>query len=425
MISHAIESFVLNLVCSREWTESIANAFVKDTLVSKYARMMREFEPFNGMPRDLLSSQHVIKAELGDYTHRLARHRGIVSKLLLEQPNLILPYLALLTCHEHDSDIEPVQWVQHQLRKLGGTPRVWRCILKSDGRLFIHALNQFGHPLLAIIWVIALIERCEANGPISPRFVRALAPLATWANEHRTSPDFHLEKYRGIDNPLSAARLDPIVLAARPLWRHLCNQFASKTDTAGVFPPKASIPQIEVVYIWLEKNHINAQKMVGMRSWEELLRKADKAVRNSYFQLFKVPDWWVSSGPIEQLNSEFRIDPLVNQYELSVHGALMRNCMRDHLVKETASAHMYLCAFQIDSDRPFAMIELVQLENSWRLVQIRGPANRDLEGKLRKRILTASKHVAKQMRRIDISNSVQLDGIQVQMFSEDQDLHNN
>ena len=415
MISNAIEAESLSLVASKDWTADIAGKFFINSLIRRCASLMHRYAPEHNMPRSLQQQEQDGEPHLGDYAYRLICHREVLSKLLREQPNLLQPYLALLTCVEHGRGTEPVQWVQQQLRKLGGTPRVWRCILKSDERLFAPALKQFGHPLLALTWAIALLERCETSGPFSHRFVRAFAPHAVWAMDHRISPYGNIEKYSGVENPQLSARQDPIVLAARSLWRHLNIEFRDRSDLSAAYPSKTQSGQIEILEAWFANNPANGQYLLGKHSWPQLYEKANQAIGASVSTRRNEANWWFSEKDIEQIDGEFYVLPLVNAYELAVQGRLMRNCMRDTRYEEKGSPHMFLCAFPTGSDKAFAMIELVWCDHFWRLVQIAGPANRSIERKRRKRIINAAKHVAAQMRsptrstETDLGNQIQLD----------------
>ncbi|MHB1201351.1 MAG: hypothetical protein ACYCZ6_17735, partial [Polaromonas sp.] len=280
------------------------------------------------------------------------------------------------------------------------TPRVWRAILKSDRRLFSVPLNHFGHPLLALTWIIALIERCETSGPVSPRFVLALAERAVWAKEQRAREHGENVCYPGHAIAQQQSRDDGIVIAARPLWRHLEDQFQSHAATTGFYPRKSSLQEISNVDQWLSKEGTVARSLVGKKSWAVLLRQADRALRAGYTHLLSHPDWWAPVQPLEQPESELRVVPLVNAYNLAVQGDLMRNCMREQRILPKPNLPMFLSVFRADADQAIAMVELFCGAGVWHLHQAAGPANREIERVLRKRIVNAAKHVAKQMRRL-------------------------
>jgi hypothetical protein len=403
MISHAIETKTLSLVCARAWTLSIAKAFVADIFINQCVRKMYQYMPANSLPASFGAALLQERPELADCAYQLECRRDVLVKLTSEQPNLLQPYLALLTCVEHGDHTEPVQWVQQQLRELGCTPRVWRAILKSDRRLFSVPLNSFGHPLLALTWVIALIERCETTGPVSPRFIKTLAERAVWAKERRAREQGEKICYPGHTVARQQSRDDGIVIAARPLWWHLQGQFESHATSTGFYPRKSSLQEIANIDQWLSKEGSAARSLVGKKSWAVLLPQADRALRAGYTHLHSHPEWWVPAQPLEQPDSELRVVPLVNAYNLAVQGDLMRNCMREQRIVLTQNMPMFLSVFRTDSEQAIAMVELFCGGGVWHLHQAAGPANREIERVLRKRIVNAAKHIAKQMRRLPSS----------------------
>ncbi len=402
MISHAIETKALSLICGRAWTVSIAKAFVRDPFIDQCVRQMYQFCPANSLPMSVSASQARERPELADYAYQLECRREVLHKLVREQANLLQPYLALLTCVAHGEHTEPVQWIQQQLRQLGCTPRVWRAILNSDRRLFLVPLSSFAHPLLALTWVIALITRCETSGPVSPRFIKAIASYAIWAKQQRAGNGQDPVIYPGHAVAQQQSRNDPIVIAARPLWRQVNAQFDSHATSTGAFPSKSSQPEIALIDQWLNIDETAALRLVGKKPWALLLRQADQALRATFSHLLGGPNWWVADQPIQQPDSELTVVPILNAYELAVQGDQMRNCMRQNRVEFTSTMPMFLSVFRGQNVQAIAMVELVCGNGVWHLNQAAGPANRSIERILRRRIVRAAKLVAAQMRRLPV-----------------------
>lgn len=400
MISHAIESKALSQICGRPWTVSIAKAFIRDPVIDQCVRQMYQFCPANSLPMSVSASQARERPELADFAYQLECRREILDKLLREQANLLQPYLALLTCIDHGDHTEPVQWIKQQLRQLGCTPRVWRAILKSDRRLFFVPLSSFDHPLLALSWVIAVIARCETAGPVSPRFIKAIASYAIWSKQRRAANAPAQVSYPGHAVAQQQSQNDAMVIAARPLWRQINAQFDSHATSTGAYPSKNNQPEIALIDQWLSADAASAQRLVSKKSWAVLVRQADQAVRAAFSHLRGGPNWWVADQPIQQPDSELTIVPILNDYELAVQGDRMRNCMRDYRVECTRTMPMYLSVFREQSDKAIAMVELACGNGVWHLHQAAGPANRSIERVLRRRIVKVAKQVAAQMRRL-------------------------
>jgi hypothetical protein len=358
MISHAIESKALSQICGRPWTVSIAKAFVRDPFIDQCVRQMYQFCPANSLPMSVSASQARERPELADFAYQLECRRELLEKLVREQANLLQPYLALLTCHAHGDHTEPVQWIQQQLRQLGCTPRVWRAILKSDRRLFFVPLSTFDHPLLALTWVIAVIARCETAGPVSPRFIKAIASHAIWAKQRRVPHAPAQVSYPGHAVAQQQSQNDAIVIAARPLWRKVNAQFDSHAASTGAFPSKSNLPEIAFIDQWLSANAASAQRLVGKKPWDLLVRQADQALRANFSHLLGGPNWWVADQPIQQPDSELTVVPILNDYELAVQGDRMRNCMRQNRVEFTRTMPMFLTVFREQDDKAIAMVEL-------------------------------------------------------------------
>lgn len=374
---HERQGLVLTIDAAKKYAHWMFQRFARRLHQHVDLRRMRQrcaqalnlkAELFQAAHRLSLISKAKRKASMADYNSAV-QHATAILKLQQDSPAMLRLYVALCNQPGFPAQGEPLARIRQHLRVLNFSGNVWRLAVKKGARLLLPMREFYSSGAReSVNDYLCILEQLHVEADDTPTALRLLFSEFGHDNARRTT-------YWPKLQPHQAA-------------------FVHLLRVIRALPP-AHLPaegQTAVVVRWIVSKNIKGwNRAQRQRGWPWLLASAQAWQTFELSQQEANPtQWMVPFGTLVWAGLTFTA--LKNAADLILEGHQMRNCAATY-TGFCLAGKVLLVAVALATGKRIATASFKRSAGVWRLVSVKGPANRVLKPGFERLIDQFSKNI--------------------------------